>query len=157
MWDKGTSNRFSLLSGEELTRLLRLTRLSCVGACGQGGREDEGVEPSRDPTPHSAETAGPQGWWPLWKGSNPTSGRWRTGPPSADGPVGCSVLTSWVTRWPIWMGGGVGTEELFTCHARGLVLNTWLASLRLAEEGGHLMTKLVPQRAHPRARGELFA
>lgn len=69
----------------------------------------------------------------------------------------CSMLTSWVTRWPIWMGGGVGTEELFTCQARGLVLNTWLASLKLAEEGGHLMTKLVPQRAHPRARGELFA
>lgn len=34
-------------------------------------------------------------------------------------------LTSWVTRLPTWMGGGVGTEETFTCQARGLALNTW--------------------------------
>ena len=47
-----------------------------------------------------------------------------------------SMLTSWVTRLPLWMGGGVGTEELFTCQARGLALNTRLASLRLAEEDG---------------------
>lgn len=63
--------------------------------------------------------------------------------------IGCPVLTSWATRLLIWMGGGVGTEELFACHARGLALNARLASLRLAEEGGHLVTKLVPKRFHP--------
>lgn len=48
----------------------------------------------------------------------------------------CSELTSWVTRLPIWMGGGVGTEELFTCQARELALNTWWASLKLTEGDG---------------------
>lgn len=65
------------------------------------------------------------------------------------------MLTSWVTRPLIWMGGGVGTEELFTCQARGLALNMRLASLRLAEEGGRLLTWLVPLRSQPHPRGEL--
>lgn len=79
-------------------------------------------------------------------------------PPQVVEPGGqwCSVLTSWVTRPPIWMGGGVGTEELFTCQARGLALNTRLASLRLAEEGGWLLTWLVPLRPRLHPRGELF-
>lgn len=39
--------------------------------------------------------------------------------------AGHPELTSWVTRLPTWMGGGVGTEELFTCQALGLALNMW--------------------------------
>lgn len=48
------------------------------------------------------------------------------------------------------------TEELFTCQARGLALNTRLVSLGLAEEDGYLLTRLVPQRSHPQPREELF-
>lgn len=72
--------------------------------------------------------------------------------PLSPQPQQCCSRLTWVTRPPIWMGGGVGTEELFICQARGLALNTWLASLRLAEEDGHLLTRLVP----PHAREELF-
>lgn len=72
----------------------------------------------------------------------------------ARGAIGCPVLTSWVTRLLTWMGGGVGTEELFAGHARGLALNARLASLRLAEEGGHLVTKLVPKRSTSHASGQ---
>lgn len=76
-------------------------------------------------------------------------------PPPSRGSRGqwCSVLTSWVTRPPIWMGGGVGTEELFTCQARGLALNTRLASLRLAEADEWLLARLVPLRSHPHPEG----
>lgn len=66
------------------------------------------------------------------------------------------MLTSWVTRLPTWMGGGVGTEELFTCQARGLALNTQLASLKLAEGEGQLLTRLVPPRPHSHLRGKLL-
>ena len=50
----------------------------------------------------------------------------------------------------------MGTEELFTCQAPELALSTWLASLRLAEEDGHLLTRLVPLQCHPHPRGELL-
>lgn len=43
----------------------------------------------------------------------------------------------------------MGTDELFTCQARGLALNMRLASLRLAEEDGHLLTRLAPWKSHP--------
>lgn len=88
---------------------------------------------------HSAETAGPP-LLPTRKQKSPQG----------------SVLTSWVTRQPIWMGGGVGTHELFTCQARGLALNMRLASLRLAEEDGHSLTRLVPWKSHPHPRENYF-
>ena len=37
MWDKGISDRFSLLPGEELIRLCRLSRLSWVRTYGARG------------------------------------------------------------------------------------------------------------------------
>lgn len=50
----------------------------------------------------------------------------------------------------------MGTEELFTCQARGLALNTQLASLKLAEGEGQLLTRLVPPRPHSHLRGKLL-
>ena len=95
----------------------------------------------------------------FWKGCIPTTGC----PPwyshlQQRSPSGqrFPVLTSCVTRLPIRIGGGVGTEELFTCQAPELALSTWLASLRLAEEDGHLLTRLVPLQCHPHPRGELL-
>lgn len=129
LWVKGISDRFSLLSGEELIRLLRLPRLSRVGACG----ESDG-ERSIDPIPHSQRKRASRVLAVLesWVST------------LCPQPQQCCSGLTWVTRPPIWMGGGVGTEELFTCQARGLALKTRLASLRLAEGDGHLLTRLVP-------------
>lgn len=50
----------------------------------------------------------------------------------------------------------MGTDELFTCQARGLALNMCLASLRLAEEDGHSLTRLVLWKSHPHPRENYF-
>lgn len=91
------------------------------GCFGKVASQPLGVPPSPYSHPHQGSPGGP--WGPL--------------------------LTSCVTRLPAGIGGGVGTEEPFACQARELALNTWLASLRSAEEDGQLLTRLVPQDPTP--------
>lgn len=123
-----------------------------MGACRESGWEEKGIEHGRDPRTHSQRQQGLTGGVRFGNAPSQQLGVHPCAPTlssEAHGPSRCSGLTSWVTRPPIWMGGGVVTEELFTCQARGLALNTRLVSLRLAEENGYLLTRLVHRDPTP--------